>query len=123
MVVPREGEQLELPADNALEPSSTLYEAVSSLGGSQAIVLVLETYGVDVDELRSCVSGTTAAVVVVVGAEDYGVPLEEVETLRARGVPVCVIRLPARAVGHSYNVVASLAMLLYELKRIGILKR
>ncbi len=104
-----------------VEAYGDLVEAVSSVAEGSALVLVLETYGVHVDELDV---GPVDSLVIVVGAEDYGVPQREVERLKAVGHEVKVVRLPMSVPGASYNVVASLVMLLYELKRKGLnLKR
>jgi len=78
---------------------------------SRCKILVLETEGIDlhlarlVDE-KICIS-------VVLGAEDYGIPKEFIESLKSAGA--IVVRIPMCSYGVSYNVVTSLVILLTEL--------
>lgn len=73
--------------------------------------IVLETYGIRyLSEVRIPYDRN---VVLIIGAEDYGVPRDELSTLPHH----VVAKLPVSVEGMSYNVVASLVMALYELKR------
>jgi tRNA (cytidine/uridine-2'-O-)-methyltransferase len=116
VVVKREGAPMAIPG---VEVREDLVDAVKRLAKTgRPFIVVLETYGVHIDDISI---PRTDHLVVIVGAEDYGVPEHEVERLKSLGYEVAVARLPMAVPGTSYNVVASFAILLYELKRRGIL--
>ncbi len=76
-----------------------------------SLFIVLETYGTRY--LNEIEVQPSQDVVLVIGAEDYGLPLNE-----AAKLPHSVVaRLPTNVEGMSYNVVSSLVMAIYELKR------
>ncbi len=92
-----------------------LVDAVLSTKCKQ--VLLLETYGsLLLWEAISTIKHSEC-VIVLIGAEDYGVPLWEVERLQANTFTVITAKIPVNAVGMSYNVVSALIMALYELMR------
>ncbi len=77
----------------------------------KSFFIVLETYGTRY--LNEIEAQPDRDVVLVVGAEDYGIPINEVAKLPHS----IVARLPTSVEGMSYNVVSSLVMAIYELKR------
>lgn len=92
-----------------------VYESIEAYAAAvpqrQAVHIVLETYGsVRVDRLTGYCRHTGC--VMVVGAEDYGIPLEEAEKLPGKRI---YARLPAAVWGMSYNVASAVAMAVYEL--------
>ncbi len=76
--------------------------------------IVLETYGIKY--LGEVEVPEDKRIVLVIGAEDYGVPRDALSALPR----YVVAKLPVSVEGMSYNVVASLVMALYELRRKGI---
>lgn len=75
-----------------------------------AKILLLETYA---NKLITEVSiEPSKSVVLVFGAEDYGIPPNEAEKLGEREE----LLIPVAVEGMSYNVVASIVMALYEVK-------
>ncbi len=117
IVVARPGEEY-----TGVRVVQSIEEAVEAITSKDDVVLVLETYGESVERvLTGCLQGA-GGIAIILGAEDYGVPIVEVEKLKLKR-RVCVAKLPVRALGHSYNVVSSLVMILYELKVSGILSR
>ncbi len=77
----------------------------------KSFFIVLETYGTKY--LNEIEVQPDRDVVLVVGAEDYGIPVNE-----AAKLPHSIVaRLPTSVEGMSYNVVSSLVMAIYELKR------
>ena len=78
---------------------------------SDSLTIILETYGtrylseLDLNDVDKIVLG--------IAAEDYGIPYKELATLH----DYIVAKLPLSVEGMSYNVVSSLVMALYELKR------
>ncbi|RLE57674.1 MAG: hypothetical protein DRJ40_00195 [Thermoprotei archaeon] len=79
--------------------------------GRDTTYIVLETYGTQY--LHEVEIPKTGNIAIVVGAEDYGIPREEVGKLpRAK-----VVKIPCRVQGMSYNVVTVVAMALYEVMR------
>ena len=106
---------------SGVRQADSLSEAVTGYCSRGYRVLVLETYGEPVERV---IKGLGAGgVVVLVGAEDYGIPREEIEALKAQGCSVSAARLPMAVPATSYNVASSVAMLLYVLKKSGILSR
>lgn len=76
-----------------------------------SLFIVLETYGTKyITEIE--IHGLSS-IVLIIGAEDYGIPISEASKL-PRSI---IARLPVSVEGMSYNVVSSLVMALYELKR------
>ncbi len=83
----------------------TLVEAVQAAGSDYYVVL--ETYGYTcVDEL--VFPHGVESVALVVGAEDYGLPLRELEKLP--GDRTVVAKIPVGVEGSSYNAVFSMAV-------------
>ncbi|ABM80721.1 TrmH family RNA methyltransferase [Hyperthermus butylicus] len=72
--------------------------------------IVLEVYG---DKLLSEVEPAEKTALII-GAEDYGIPRTVLEKIPE---PRDLVVIPVGVEGMSYNVVASLVMALYELKR------
>jgi tRNA (cytidine/uridine-2'-O-)-methyltransferase len=77
-----------------------------------ALYIVLETYGRRL--LNELEVSKDKQVVVVLGAEDYGIPLDVAERLPGKKV---YVKIPVAVSGSSYNVVSSLVMALYEIHR------
>ncbi len=90
----------------------SLDEAISK-APLRSPILVLETYAKKL--ISECVKElcNKDSIVVLLGAEDYGIPLEEIAKLPSDRVVLC--RIPMSVSGASYNVVSSFVMLLYEL--------
>jgi len=76
-----------------------------------SLFIILETYGTKY--LNEIELQPNHDIVLVVGAEDYGIPVNEV----VRMPHSIVARLPTSVEGMSYNVVSSLVMAIYELRR------
>lgn len=91
-----------------------VYESIEAYAAARqhrVVYIVLETYGsVRVDRLAGHCQRTNC--VLVVGAEDYGIPLEEAEKLPGERI---YARLPTAVWGMSYNVASAVAMAVYEL--------
>lgn len=77
-----------------------------------ALYIVLETYGEKL--LNELEIGGYNHVIVAVGAEDYGLPASIATRLPGNKV---YVKIPVAVHGSSYNVVASLVMALYEIRR------
>ncbi|KSW11972.1 hypothetical protein CF15_04045 [Pyrodictium occultum] len=113
-VVPRPGvdyklEMLQGRLRSRLVMVGSLAEAVDRIGDANYIVL--ETYG---NKYLHEVKMEGDSIVLVIGAEDYGIPPSLLEALKR---PVTVAKIPTAVQGMSYNVAASLAMALYEVYR------
>jgi tRNA (cytidine/uridine-2'-O-)-methyltransferase len=72
--------------------------------------IVLETYG---DKLITELRPHCGDVVLIVGAEDYGVPMEALSGLESYSTYL----IPVAVEGMSYNVVTSIVMAAYEVLR------
>ena len=77
-----------------------------------ALYIVLETYGRRL--LNELEISKDKQIVMVLGAEDYGIPLDVAEKLPGERV---YVKIPVTVLGSSYNVVSSLVMALYEIYR------
>ena len=110
-IVPRPGQ--EPPVPSMVRGSIVVISDLAEIGRylDRAGFLVLETYGVrylhEVELSGECI-------VIVVGAEDYGVPKDELGKLPGSYV---IARIPVAVQGMSYNVVMSAAIAIYELER------
>jgi len=90
----------------------SLEELAAELG-DDVFYLVLETYGTVL--LSEVDLSSMEKLALVLGAEDYGIPPEEVGKLpKERTV---VARIPSTVQGMSYNVASTLAMAVYEVER------
>ncbi len=113
-VVHRPGVDLQYPRD--VKVYSNLSEAIE---GFTSIVF-FETYGKPFDQIIE-VFDMGDSLALVFGAEDYGIPLAEIERVKSVVGNVAVARLTASTPMMSYNVVSSIAIALYVLKKKGIL--
>ncbi len=83
-----------------------------------ALYLVLETYAdkhldkVLEEALEKYLSNK---LVILVGAEDYGIPFSEVKKIPE---PVYIAKIPVAVQGASYNVVVATIIALYEVARV-----
>lgn len=74
------------------------------------VFLVLETYALRyMNEVE-----IPEKVALVVGAEDYGIPEKEAAKLPGK---VVTAKIPVAVMGMSYNVVVTVSMAVYEIKR------
>ena len=113
-VIPRPGvdyklETLQQKARTRLHIVQSMEETVNAIG--EAMYVVLETYGT---KYLHEVELSRERIVVVIGAEDYGIPHHVVEAIPE---PKAVAKIPTAVQGMSYNVAASLAIALYEVVR------
>ncbi|BEP17083.1 hypothetical protein PYJP_04350 [Pyrofollis japonicus] len=78
---------------------------------NSSVFLVIETYATTyVTEVEI---DPNQRLIIVIGAEDYGLPVQEL----AKIGNYKLAKIPVAVEGMSYNVVSSLVMTLYELKR------
>ena len=101
LIIPRKGVLEDHPNAVSLE------EAIARISACEKVLL--ETYGFDrldeVDlECGKCIA-------IIVGAEDYGVPL----AISEKFSPNVVARMPMAVEGMSYNVVSTVVMALTEI--------
>ena len=110
-IVPRPGQ--EPPVPSMVRGSVVVISDLAETGRylDKAVFLVLETYGV---RYLHEVELDSECIVIVVGAEDYGVPRDELGKLPG---PYVIARIPVAVQGMSYNVVMSAAIAIYELER------
>ncbi len=117
VVVQRPGEQVR----PALPPRARVItvQDIREVGNvfKEALYLVLETYGLRFIEEIELQEGNQGCLVLVVGAEDYGIPEEEAARLPGERI---VAKIPVAVQGMSYNVVVSAAIALYVIEaKIG----
>jgi|GEM_PF-3286833 len=116
VVVKRPGTAL--PGRQQLPPRAQVefverIQQVEDIISVNALYVVLETYGLSyVHELE--LGADVECVVLVVGAEDYGIPEEVVGELPGEKI---IAKIPVSVQGMSYNVVVSTAIGLYELEK------
>jgi tRNA (cytidine/uridine-2'-O-)-methyltransferase len=78
---------------------------------SNSIFLIIETYATTyINEVEI---DPSQRLVIVIGAEDYGLPVQELSKIGSYKL----VKIPVAVEGMSYNVVSSLVMTLYELRR------
>ena len=76
---------------------------------------MLETYAdKHLDAIEEVLKDYTSRLVILVGAEDYGIPLNEIKKLPH---PRHIVRIPVSVQGTSYNVVVATVIALYEITR------
>ena len=112
-VVPRPSADYKLDQlPRAMRSKVKLIGSLSELKALEkdAEFIVLETYG---DRLITELSLECRDVVVIVGAEDYGVPVEALSGLDSYSTYL----IPVAVEGMSYNVVTSIVMAVYEILR------
>ena len=102
-------EDIEIPNIEDILYYRDIEEAYKSIDDGNIKYVVLETYG---DKYVNEIDLSSSDIAIIVGAEDIGIPKDELVKIDSSRVQV--VRIPMNIQGTSYNVVTSLVMLITE---------